>query len=132
MRALVCLIAMTLSFAAGASQCVDSNGKDITAEPEVFQALIAKKASCYEAKELAEACAWGSGLDVSTAEAAYGVCSTELVKAKPSKANKTLLASMKNACTSKYKNQAGSMYRSMNAYCHLTSIGFIVNLATPN
>lgn len=132
MRAFFVLIVISFSMSAFAADCVDSKGKDITSKPDVFQAEIAKKKSCYEAKELAEACAYASGIDVSTAEIAYGICSAELTKQKPTKANKTLLALMKNACTNKYRNEPGSMYRSMNAYCHLTSIEFVVNLATSN
>lgn len=123
------LLVGSVSFSA---ECVNEKGEDIFGQPEVFQALVEKADSCYAAKNLAEACAYGSGLDVSTAGAAYGVCATELEKNKPSKQLTETLSSMKSMCTEKYINEDGSMYRSMNAFCHLSAIDWILGIATPN
>lgn len=128
------LIALTLlvgSVSFGA-ECVNEKGEDIFNQPEVFQAMIEKADSCYAAKNLAEACAYGSGLDVSTAGAAYGVCATELQKNKPSKELTKTLSSMNTMCNKKYANEDGSMYRSMNAFCQLSAVEWILNIATPN
>lgn len=128
------LIAVTLlvgSVSFGA-ECVNEKGEDIFNQPEVFQAMIEKADSCYAAKNLAEACAYGSGLDVSTAGTAYGVCAAELQKNKPSKKLTDTLSSMNSMCNKKYANEDGSMYRSMNAFCQLSAVEWILNIATPN
>lgn len=115
-----------------ALDCVDTDGKDILNQPEVFTAIIEKSKSCYDAKQMAEACAWGSSLDVSTAGTAYSICEAELKSQKPTNKLSQLLIKMKDSCTAKYKNESGTLYRSMNAYCHLSAIEWVVNLATPN
>lgn len=123
---------LILSASAFAGECVDKNGKDIFNDPDAFQTEIASKEYCFQAVDLAESCAYGSSLDVSTAGIAYDICDGELKKQNPSKEDLTLLSSMKDRCTKKYENEDGTMYRSMNAYCHLSAIEWILNLATPN
>ena len=125
-------MAMTLSSISFAAECVNEKGEDITSQPEVFQALIAKADSCYAAQNLAEACAYGSSLDVSTAGEAYQVCSAELAKNRPSKELSNTLKKMVSLCNKRYENEQGTMYRSFNAYCNLSAISWIVNLAAPN
>lgn len=126
----LCLIA--ISSTAFSAECVNQKGEDIFNDPEQFQALIEKSTSCYDAKNLAEACAYGSGLDVSTAGTAYGVCAKELEKNKPSKKVTSTLNIMNKMCNDKYANEDGSMYRSMNAFCQLSSINWILGIASPN
>ncbi len=125
--------ALVLAFANSsfAGECVDKKGKDITQTPEVFQQLISEAGSCYEASDLAKACAWGSSLDVSTAGAAYDVCHKELTTAKPSKELTDLLTKMTSLCGQKYRNEEGTLYRSMHAYCNLSALVWVVNLANP-
>jgi hypothetical protein len=115
-----------------ADDCVDQNGNDILNQPDVFQALIEKSTSCSAAVQLAEACAWGSSMDVSTAGIAYGVCEKEFNAQKPTKALQKLLGTMKQACTAKYDKKAGTMYRSFNSYCHLSALEWVLNIATDN
>lgn len=117
------------SFAEG---CVDSSGQDIFNQPEVFFGIIEKSESCYEAVQMAEACAYGSSLDVSTAGVAYGICEKELQAQKPGKELTKLLSTMQTSCSEKYDKEQGTMYRSMNAFCQLSALEWVLNIATPN
>lgn len=132
MKKIIVLLSFAICSAAFSKECVNEKGEDIYNQPEVFQALIEKSASCYEAESLAEACAWGSSLDVMTAGTAYGVCEAELNAQKPKKDILNTLNKMKSLCTKKYEHQDGTMYRSMNAFCHLNALSWTVNIATPN
>lgn len=132
MKKIIVLLSFAICSTAFSMECVNEKGEDILNQPEVFQALIEKAGSCYEAEGLAEACAWGSSLDVSTAGLAYGVCENELNAQKPKKEVITTLNKMKSMCTKKYINQNGTLYRSMNAFCHLTALSWAVGIATPN
>lgn len=124
----VLMIASSTGFAA---ECVNQKGEDIYNQPDVFLALIEKAESCYAAKSLAEACAYGSSLDVQTAGTAYGVCDAELSKTSPSEKFLTILSSMNEMCNEKYQKLDGTMYRSMNAFCRLSAVEWILNLASP-
>jgi hypothetical protein len=115
-----------------AAECVDSNGQDIFSQPEVFFGIIEKSESCYEAVEMAEACAYGSSLDVSTAGVAYDICEKELQVQKPTKELINLLKTMQTSCSDKYYKEEGTMYRSMNAFCQLSALEWVLNIATPN
>ena len=130
MKTLLVLIAFAMSSSVFAADCVNEKGEDILNQPEVFQALIEKADSCWAAKSLAEACAWGSSLDVATAGAAYSVCQKDLDKNKPSKSLTQTLNKMNSMCNAKYSKMDGTLYRSMNSYCQLTAIGWIVDLAS--
>ncbi len=115
-----------------AAECVDSNGQDIFTQPEVFFGIIEKSESCYQAVEMAEACAYGSSLDVATAGAAYGICEKELNAQNPAKELTVLLTTMQTTCSEKYDKEEGTMYRSMNAFCQLSALEWVLNIATPN
>ena len=125
----VVLLTCSISFAA---ECVNEKGEDIYNQPEVFQALIEKAESCYAAKSLAEACAYGSSLDVMTANTAYEVCNKELTQLKPSAKVVATLNTMNKMCNTKYAKQDGTMYRSMNAFCRLSALQWIIGIASPN
>ena len=122
---------ITASFAI-AGECVDSKGNDISSDSSVYESEIAAKTTCYEATQLARACSRGAGGDVGTAGVAYDKCVKELADLKPAKSDVRLLERMELRCTTKYQHEVGSMYRSFEAYCRLTSIEWIVNMATPN
>jgi len=111
--------------------CVDANGVDIDNNPEAFIPLIAAQKSCYEAATLANACAWGSSMDVTTAGTAYDVCATELATYKPSKKTRFQLYTMRQQCVDKYSNIQGTMYMSMDAFCQLEAIQWIIGIASP-
>ncbi len=105
--------------------------EEITCSPdaEVVIAQISAKKTCAEASKLAETCAWGSSIDVQIAGAAGDVCLKE--GGKLSKADTALLDRMSARCVKAYSNQQGTIYRSINAFCHLSAIEFIVNLLNP-
>lgn len=105
------------------------NGVDVSNDPVVFSKAIETSETCYEAAKLAEACAWGSSLDVQTVSLAYDICSKELDSYNPDKKILTLLDDMKDTCNQKYVNMEGSMYRSMMSYCHLSALQWILNIA---
>ncbi len=126
------ILVFALSTSAFAAECVNEKGEDIYNQPDVFQTLIQKSESCFQAKGLAEACAYGSSVDVSTAGYANGVCANELAKQRPSKKLQATLNAMNDLCNRKYENEDGTMYRSMNAFCRLSATEWILNLASPN
>lgn len=125
-------VALFFSQLSLAGECVDENGNDIYNQPEVFSALIESSEYCFEAKQLAEACAYGSSLDSMTAGLAYSVCERELEAQGPSVELLDLLTKMQGLCSDKYEQMAGTMYISMNAFCYLSSVEWILNIATPN
>lgn len=129
MKKFFVLLTLVLTTTAFAGECVNDKGEDILGNPEEFQTLIENASSCYKAKELASACAWGSSLDVITAGAAYDVCEKDLTKNNPAADLLSTLTAMKQLCTNKYEDMDGTMYRSMNSYCHLDAIYWILNLA---
>lgn len=128
MKKLFILLTLLLSTTTFAGECVNDKGEDILNNPEEFQTLIKNSTSCYEAKDLAIACAWGSSMDVHTAGAAYDVCQNQLEKNNPAQNLLTVFASMKQLCSDKYDNMDGTMYRSMASYCYLDAVDFILNL----
>lgn len=125
---LTILLTIGVSLGASAAECVDQNGKDISHEPDVFQKLISAKATCSEATELAEACAYGSSIDVRTAGLAMNVCDKQIKAAKPSSQDQQLLKTMRARCGKKYDHMDGTMYLSMNAYCQLQATLWLSNL----
>ncbi len=93
---------------------------------EIVAMIQAPGTYCFQAKEIANQCAFGSSRDLKTAGAATAVCLKEA--GKLSSADQSLLAVMENRCNQTYENQQGTMYQSMNAFCHLDAVSFIRNL----
>lgn len=125
------IIALTLLFAssfAAASECVNEQGQDISNQPEVFQAMIAKAENCTQAADLARACAWGSSLDVATTAKAVTVCEAQLGKLEAPKKDLDLLASMRARCNAHFDKDGGTLAQSTTAFCHLSAVEFIVDL----
>ncbi|WP_413287480.1 hypothetical protein [Bdellovibrio sp. HCB337] len=120
-----CLFASTFAMAA---ECVDKNGKDIYNQPDVFQELISKSANCYEAVQLAEACAYGASMDVYTTALASDVCMIELGKHSPKQEDLSLLDTMHARCNAHFDEDGGTLARSATAFCHLSAVQFVVNL----
>lgn len=114
-----------------ANQCTDLNGNDILDKPDIIATLISQSPSCSDAAQLARSCAWGSSQDVATASAAYGVCAKQLESLNPSQKALALLTTMKDLCNERYAQQQGTIFLSMNAYCHLNALEWIVNVELP-
>lgn len=112
---------LTLFFSASAfafaaeEDCANMNSEQIVA-------AIQAKRSCYEAATLARTCAWGSAIDTQFAGAAETVCAKNYKKI--SRKDKQALEYMGEKCTAKYEKREGTMYISMNAFCHLTASEF--------
>ena len=115
---------------ASVNSCVDSTRKDISLDLEAIVALIAQQTSCNTATMVANACSWGTSGDVRTAWTAYRICNAELAKDKPSEGSRAQLQNMESLCESKYASKHGSMYESLNAYCHLSAMHWVVSLST--
>ncbi len=127
-KTLIAGIVLAAAPMAMAGQCTDANGKDISNNPAVFQDLISKKTNCWEAAELARACAYGSSLDVRTVSEAYAVCEKVLAQRGPKKEDTALLNAMTDRCQAYHNQNGGTMAISSTAYCHLSAIQFIVNM----
>ncbi len=130
MKKMILVTVILLSQQLLAHECVDKEGFEIINKPDVFLDLIAKSEACHEAVQLAEACAWGSSMDVSTVSEAYGVCQNELYAQNPQTKLVEQLNNMNEMCRERYEKEQGTLYMSLRAYCSLSAIEWIVNLAT--
>lgn len=90
--------------------------------------LATNAGSCYEASEVVNACALGASGDVYTVGAAIGRCEQDM----PEMSQKDIktFAYLKNKCNEKYDSMDGTLYRSMNAFCHLSVTMLFNNLLT--
>ena len=80
--------------------------------------LATNSSSCYEASEIVTACALGASGDVFTVGAAIARCEKDLPTM--SAADKKTYDYLNEKCSDKYSSMSGSMYRSMNVFCHLS------------
>ena len=131
-RTLIALLAvLSMASNAFARACIDADGNNIFDEPEVFQDLIRGQKTCTEAVELARACAWEDALDVESVSAAREVCLLDLLMYDKTDVDTTkLLEQMEKACDQKYKREKGPFYLSMNEFCRLSALEWIVKFAT--
>jgi len=90
--------------------------------------LITESDSCYSASEIADACALGAGGDVYTAGQAVSRCERDMPVM--SKADASMYSTLNDKCTEKYSTMEGSMYRSMEAFCHLQVTRLFLSLLT--
>ncbi|MBC7538955.1 MAG: hypothetical protein H7281_09045 [Bacteriovorax sp.] len=82
--------------------------------------------SCYEASEVVSACALGASGDVYTVSAAIERCSKDIPEM--STKDTETYNYLGSKCNGKYDSMEGSMYRSMNAFCHLSVTKLFVDL----
>lgn len=90
---------------------------------EIVALITAQDVYCSDAVNIASQCAFGSSRDLEIAGAAKSVCLKEA--GQLSTADQSLLASMEARCNQTYSGLAGTMYMSMNAFCHLQAVEFI-------
>jgi hypothetical protein len=95
---------------------------------DVIKAVNAAN-GCYSASQVAQSCAMGSSGDGSIAGAARVKCEADFVKKAP-KADLATYQALLQKCTNKYKNMQGTMYISMNAFCHLQVAALFSELFT--
>lgn len=102
--------------------------EEITCSPDAGEVLeqINLTSSCYQASEVAKACAWGSSVDVGFVAAASEKCIKEV--GAISKKDKRLLKTLNKRCNKTYASKQGTMFQSMNAFCQLDALTFVVNV----
>ena len=120
---------VSLSLANATGSCVDRKGNNIFNLPEVFTSLITQSKNCEQAAQLAQACGWGANVDRATVSAAYEICEAELAQTKGFADASDLLKKMQSKCNQKYENEQGSMYRSLQAYCYLSAIEWVLDVS---
>lgn len=116
MKKFLCLLSLLVSFSANSSECPVKFETDNYLEKVAELALNAD--NCYEASEIVNACALGASGDVYTVGAAINRCERDFPVMTP-KDTETYLY-LKNKCNEKYDGMDGTLYRSMNAFCHLS------------
>lgn len=88
--------------------------------------MIRAAGSCFDAATIARDCAWGSSVDVWLAGAASEICEKDYKKM--SAADRKTMEAMRSRCTSKYRGEEGTLYRSMEAHCQLNVSEFWSNI----
>lgn len=119
------LLSTPFAFAEDAPTCV-LNGKELTNAEEIIQGVAAQP-TCWEAARLSRACGWGTSIDLQFTAPAFEKCEAAFEASKPKDTDRALLTAMGDRCTERYSQEQGTMYRSMNAYCHLAALEWMVN-----
>jgi hypothetical protein len=117
MRHMVLAVSAALLFATPV-QAKDCPVKDFTLDAR--EEAIRKAASCPQALEIMQACAYGAGGDTSLSNAVHERCEPGFLP-KLSKAQKKAYDREQKRCDDKYAKQSGTMYRSFTAFCQAQS-----------
>lgn len=91
--------------------------------------LATNASSCYEASEIVDACALGASGDVYTVGAAIDRCQKDFPVMTPEYQQN--FSFLNNKCTEKYESMEGTLYLSMNAFCHLSVSKLFNELLSP-
>ncbi|KAF2990516.1 hypothetical protein OGR47_02180 [Methylocystis sp. MJC1] len=103
----ICLLAAFWALPAVADDCSDL---------EAQEAKVAAAKNCGEAHKLYEACLWGSTADLQRGSVVTETCEKAFLSTL-SAAQQKSYSRKKDACAKKYRNESGTMYRSMEAVC---------------
>lgn len=103
----ICLLAAFWVLPAVADDCSDL---------EAQEAKVAAAKNCGEAHKLFEACLWGSTADIQRGSMVTETCEKAFLSSL-NPAQQKSYSRKKDACAKKYRNQSGTMYRSMEAVC---------------
>src|SRR5215207_8819091 len=87
---------------------------------EAREDAIRKAATCRQALEIMQACAYGASGDTGLSSAVRERCEPEFLP-KLSKAQKRAYDREQKRCDDKYARQSGTMYRSFTAFCQAKS-----------
>lgn len=87
---------------------------------EAREEAIRKAATCQQAMEIMDACAYGAGGDIGLGDAVRERCEPEFLS-KLSKAQKRGYDRELRRCDTRYARQSGTMYRSFTAFCQAQS-----------
>lgn len=119
------LLSLLFSFSANSLEnCPVEFGTDNYLE-QVAE-LAAKAENCYQASEVVGACALGASGDVYTVGSAITRCERDIPTM--SKKDTETFNYLKTKCNEKYDSMEGTLYRSMNAFCHLSVTKLFVDL----
>jgi len=95
-------------------------------DAEAIEAAIAGAEYCGQAADIAEACAWGSSIDVQFVAAASATCAPTLTE------DDVLLRDRLHAgCAAAFADEGGTLGRSMVAYCGLQVAVVLDSLYAP-
>src|SRR3954471_20108992 len=119
MRHMVLAVSAALLFATPV-QAKDCPVKDFTLDAR--EEAIRKAASCPQALEIMQACAYGAGGDTSLSAAVHERCEPGFLP-KLSKAQKRAYDREQKRCDDKYAKQGGRIPRSYAAFCRAQSRG---------
>lgn len=103
----ICLLAAFWALPAAADDCSDL---------EAQEAKVAAAKNCGEAHRLYEACLWGSTADIQRGSMVKETCEKTFLPSLGGAQRKSYSRKLE-ACAKKYRNQSGTMYRSMEAVC---------------
>ncbi|MFA6236739.1 MAG: hypothetical protein WC635_05370 [Bacteriovorax sp.] len=123
---LLALFVALFSFSISAhalEQCPVEFGQDYL---EKVATLATEAESCYEASAIVNACALGASGDVYTVAFAIARCEKDIPQM--SKKDLETFSYLKTKCNEKYDSMDGTLYRSMNAFCHLSVTELFVDL----
>jgi hypothetical protein len=107
------------------SKCLNSNGEDISDNLDIVGVEIEKQTTCDSAVRIADNCAIGASGDGYTTGIAYSICKKELDSSNPSAKLRSLLSAMEKTCDDTYSSMDGTMYLSLNDFCHLYAIQWV-------
>jgi hypothetical protein len=119
MKNLILALSLFVSVPAFAATECPSDAADV-------EKMIRAAGSCYDAATIARDCAWGSSIDVMLAGTASETCEKDY--AKMSAADRKTMNAMRSRCARKYRDEEGTMYRSMEAHCQLNVSEFWSNI----
>lgn len=114
-----------IAFAEEAPLCA-INGKELATAEDIIQG-VTDQPTCWEAAKLARNCGWGSSIDLQFTAPAFDKCGAAFEASQPKASDRALLTSMQSRCDEEYSQEPGTMYRSMNAYCQLAALEWMVN-----
>lgn len=125
MKSILSLTIILFSFSAfSMDKCPVDFGKEDYLEKVADLAI--NSSSCWEASEIVNACALGASGDVYTVGAAIARCNKDIPVM--SEKDETTFSYLNTKCNDKYDSMEGTMYRSMNAFCHLSVSSLFVDL----
>lgn len=106
---IACLIGTTI---AEAAECA------IGPDAVVVAQGIRQASGCRQASQMAQDCAMGAGGDVSLTAAVTEVCEKDFLAGLDQR-ERAAYARQRAACRHKYRHEAGTMYRSFEAFCEV-------------
>lgn len=108
------------------------NGVDISADDAAIVAAIGAQEFCFQAVVFAEKCGSNQGGDIRFINAAISKCEARLRTLTPSQTDLNNLSNLKVACNRKWHGREGTQYQSINGFCKLRALSWMMNLLDEN